>query len=71
MLGNKCAGQHNLKLVHFKETLSSDNFLAWSSALLVFFLQRSSTPGQRRQASVAIDQALLEGALGQQAACQL
>ncbi len=31
-LGNKCAGQHNLKTVHFKETLASGNFLGWSSA---------------------------------------
>jgi hypothetical protein len=32
VLGNKCAGQHNLKRVHFKATLASGNFLAWSSA---------------------------------------
>ncbi len=37
MLGNKCAGQHNLKMVHFRETLASGNFLAWSSAIRVFF----------------------------------
>jgi hypothetical protein len=37
VLGNKCAGQHNLKTVHFRETLASSNFLAWSSAICVFF----------------------------------
>jgi hypothetical protein len=37
VLGNKCAGQNNLKTVHFRETLASDNFLAWSSAIPVFF----------------------------------
>ena len=37
VLGNKCAGQHNSKTVHFRETLASDNFLAWSSAIRVFF----------------------------------
>jgi hypothetical protein len=26
LLGNKCAVQHNLKTVHFKETLASSNF---------------------------------------------
>ncbi len=41
MLGNKCAGLYNLKTVHFRETLASDNFLACSSAIRVFFLQRS------------------------------
>jgi hypothetical protein len=50
VLGNKCAGQHNLKTVHFKETLASDNFLAWSSAIGVSFCSALSTPGQRRQA---------------------
>ncbi len=43
VLGNKCAGQHNLKTVHFRETLASDNFLACSSAIHVF-LQRSIYP---------------------------
>jgi hypothetical protein len=41
VLGNKCAGHYNLKTVHFRETLASDNFLACSSAIRVFFLQRS------------------------------
>jgi hypothetical protein len=36
-LGNKFAGQHNLKMIHFKETLAIGNFLVWSSALCVFF----------------------------------
>jgi hypothetical protein len=26
VLGNKCAGQHNLKTLHFKETVVLDNF---------------------------------------------
>jgi hypothetical protein len=26
VLGNKCAGQHNLKTLHFKETIVSANF---------------------------------------------
>ncbi len=37
VLGNKCAGQHNLKTVHFRDTLASGNFWAWSSAICVFF----------------------------------
>jgi hypothetical protein len=37
VLGNKCAGQNNLKTVNFKETLASGKFLAWSSAPCVFF----------------------------------
>jgi hypothetical protein len=37
VLGNKCVGQHNLKMVHFRETLASGNFLACSSAIRVFF----------------------------------
>jgi hypothetical protein len=36
-LGNKCAGQHNLKMIHFKETLAIGIFLVWSSAICVFF----------------------------------
>ncbi len=46
VLGNKCAGQHNLKTVHFRETLASDNFLAWSSAIRVFFFSALSTLGR-------------------------
>jgi hypothetical protein len=37
VLGNKCAGHYNLKTVHFRETLASDNFLVCSSAIRVFF----------------------------------
>jgi hypothetical protein len=40
VLGNKCAGQHNLKTLHFKETIVSGNIWPWSSAIRVF-LQRS------------------------------
>ena len=43
VLGNKCAGQHNLETVHFRDTLTSDNLLAWSSGICVFF-QRSIYP---------------------------
>ncbi len=44
MIGNKCAGLHNLKTVNFREKLASSNFLAWLSAVCVFFLQRSIYP---------------------------
>jgi hypothetical protein len=40
VLGNKCTGQHNLKTLHFKETIVLGHFWPWSSAILVF-LQRS------------------------------
>jgi hypothetical protein len=50
VLGNKCAGQHNLKTVHFIETLALGNILACSSAIRVFFCSTLSTPGRRRQA---------------------
>ncbi len=43
VLGNKCAGQHNLKTVHFREILVSGNF--WhGSQQYVCFLQRSIYP---------------------------
>jgi hypothetical protein len=76
VLGNKCAGQHNLKTVHFTETLASGNILAWSSAILVFFsalylLQEGSGELFCNDGGGDPLQALLEGALGQQAACQL
>jgi hypothetical protein len=77
VLGNKCAGQHNLKTIFFKETIVSGPFLAWSSAICVFCLQRSinhrTAVASSAVAMVGGDplQALLEGALGQQAACQL
>jgi hypothetical protein len=48
VLGNKCAGQHNLKPVHFRDTLASGNFLAWSSAVCVFFCSALSTLGRRQ-----------------------
>jgi hypothetical protein len=42
VLGNKCAGQHNLKTVYIKEAIVSGYFFAWSSAIHVcVFLQRS------------------------------
>jgi hypothetical protein len=76
VLGNKCAVQHNLKTVHFRKILASGNFLAWFSAVCVF-LQRSIYP-RTAGASFYVTmvggdplQALLEGAPGQQAACQL
>ncbi len=50
VLGNKCAGQFNLKTVHFRETLASGNYLVWSSAIRVFFCSPRSTLGRRRQA---------------------
>jgi hypothetical protein len=76
MLGNKCAGQHNLKTVHFRETLASGNFLAWSSAIGVFFaaLYLPLDGGGKllfNDSGGDPLQALLEGVLDQQAACQL
>ncbi len=50
VLGNKCAGQHNLKTVYFREILGSGNFLAWFSAVCVFFCSALSTLGRQRQA---------------------
>ncbi len=50
VLGNKCAGQHNLKTVHFRETLASGNFSACLSGICVFFCSPLSTLGRRRQA---------------------
>jgi hypothetical protein len=41
-LGNKCAGQHNLKTVHFIETLASGNLLGWSSAKVT---EKTGSPG--------------------------
>jgi hypothetical protein len=76
VLGNKCAGQHNLKTVHFIETLTSGNILACSSAIRVFFaalylLQDGGGELFCNNGGGDPLQALLEGALGQQAACQL
>ncbi len=72
MLGNKCAGQHNLKTVHFKETLASSNFWHGHEQYVCFFAGLS-TPGRGgklfcNDGGVVQLQALLEGALGQQAA---
>jgi hypothetical protein len=50
VLGNKCAEQHNLKTVHFRETLVSGNFLACSSAICVFICSPLSIPGPQGQA---------------------
>jgi hypothetical protein len=50
VLGNKCAGQHNLKTVYFKETIVSGYFLGWSSAICVFFCSILSVIGRQRQA---------------------
>ncbi len=50
VLGNKCAGHYNLKTVHFRETLASDDILACSSAISVFFCSALSTTGQLGQA---------------------
>jgi hypothetical protein len=50
VLGNKCAGQHNLKTGYFIEKLASGNVLAWLSAVCVFFCSALSTLGQRRRA---------------------
>jgi hypothetical protein len=50
VLGNKCAGQHKLKKVHFREELASGNFLAWLSGVCVFFYSSLSTLGRQRRA---------------------
>jgi hypothetical protein len=76
VLGNKCAGQHNLKTVHFRDTHASDNFWAWSSAICVFFaalylLYEGSSKLLCNDGWGDPLQALLEGALVHQAACQL
>jgi hypothetical protein len=47
VLGNKCAGQHNLKTVHFREIFASGNFLAWFSGVCVFFYSALSTLGRQ------------------------
>jgi hypothetical protein len=76
VLGNKCAGQNILKTVHFRETLASDNFLACHQQYVCFFAALY-LPWDGRGKILCYNgggnplQALLEGALGQQAACQL
>jgi hypothetical protein len=49
VIGNKCAGQHNLKTVYFKGTTVSGYFLAWSSSICVFFCSTLSNTGRRRR----------------------
>jgi hypothetical protein len=63
VLGNKCAGQNNLETVHFRETLASGNFLAWSSALASFYVTMVAATPYKLFLKVPW--------LGQQAACQL
>jgi hypothetical protein len=50
VLGNKCAGQYNLKTVHLREELASGNFLAGLSGVCVFFGSALSTLGRRGRA---------------------
>jgi hypothetical protein len=52
MLGNKCAGQRDLKTVYFKETIISGHFLAWSLAICVFLCSALFTTGRQRRAMV-------------------
>ncbi len=72
MLGNKCAGQHNLKTVHFKETLASSNFWHGHEQYVCFlqcYLPQDSGGKLFCNDGGGVQlQALLEGALGQQAA---
>jgi hypothetical protein len=70
VLGNKCAGQYNLKTLHFKETIVLDNFWPWSSAICIFFaaLYLPQDGGGELSCSDSGGDplnALLEGALGQ------
>jgi hypothetical protein len=37
VLGNKCAGQHNLKTVHFRKKLASGNFWHGYQEYVCFF----------------------------------
>jgi hypothetical protein len=72
-LGNKCAGQHNLKTLHFKETIVLGNIWPWSSAIRGFFaaLYLPQDGGGELSCSVSGGDplyALLEGALCQQVA---
>jgi hypothetical protein len=70
VLGNKCAGQHNLKTLHFKETNVLGKFQPWSSAICVFFaaLYLPQVGGGELSCSDSGGNTLnapLEGALGQ------
>jgi hypothetical protein len=75
VLGNKCAGQQNLKTVNFGETFAS--FFGMVISNMCVFLQRSIYPSMAAagfyvtMVGATPLQALLEGALVQQAACQL
>ncbi len=65
-----------MKTVHFKEIIVSGNFLPWLSAICVFFavfylLQDSRSELLCSDGGGDPLHALLEGALGQQVACQL
>jgi hypothetical protein len=65
-----------LKTVHFKEIIVLGNFLPWLSAISVFFaafylLKDSSSELLCSDGGGDPLHALLEGALGQQVACQL
>jgi hypothetical protein len=46
VLGNKCAGQHNLKTLHFKETIVLGNFFAMVISNMCFFCSALSTTGR-------------------------
>ncbi len=50
VLGNKCAGQHNLKTLRFKETIVLGNIWPSSSAICGFFCSALSTTGRWRRA---------------------
>jgi hypothetical protein len=76
VLGNKCAGQHNLEMVYFEETIVSGYFLAWLSSICVFFsalylLQEGGGELICSDGGGDLLQPLLEGALGLHGACQL
>jgi hypothetical protein len=63
-----------LKTVHFKEIIVSGNFLPWLSAIFFaafYLLQDSGSELLCSDSGGDPLHALLEGALGQQVACQL
>ena len=68
-----------METVHFRETLASDNFFGMVISNMCIFFQRSIYPRTAAAGGKLLCndgggdplQALLEGALGQQAACQL
>ena len=76
VLGNKCAGQHNLETVYFEETIVSGYFwhgyhpyVCVFSAL--YLLQEGGGELICSDGGGYPLQALLEGALGLHGACQL